>query len=98
MAAIIKAGLVVDRSWPIQTERAARTRSLSSAVLSSSVWLVCRKRDPMARAGCDTQGIKEMESNIVQRLRDFWNAGIKGPVSCGPPPVLPWRLTSAIQP
>jgi adenine-specific DNA methylase len=79
VGAIIKAGFVVDGSWPIQTERAARTRSLSSAALSSSVWLVCRKRDPMTRAGWDTQVIKEMESNIVQRLRDFWDAGIRGP-------------------
>ena len=79
VGAIIKAGFVVDGSWPIQTERAARTRSLSSAALSSSVWLVCRKRDPMTRAGWDTRVIKEMESNIVQRLRDFWDAGIRGP-------------------
>jgi putative DNA methylase len=79
VGAIIKAGFVVDGSWPIQTEREARTRSLSSAALSSSVWLVCRKRDPMVRAGWDTQVLKEMESNIVQRLRDFWDAGIRGP-------------------
>lgn len=79
VSAIIKAGFVVDGSWPIQTEQAARMRAQSSAALSSSVWLVCRKRDPMTRAGWDTQVIKEMESNIVQRLRDFWDAGIRGP-------------------
>jgi putative DNA methylase len=79
VGAIIKAGFVVDGSWPIQTEREARTRSLSSAALSSSVWLVCRKRDPMAKAGWDTQVIKDMESNIVTQLRDFWDAGIRGP-------------------
>lgn len=79
VGAIIKAGFVVDGSWPIQTEREARTRSLSSAALSSSVWLVCRKRDPMVRAGWDAQVIKEMEANIVTQLRDFWDAGIRGP-------------------
>lgn len=79
VSAIIRAGFVVDGSWPIQTERAARTRSLSSAALSSSVWLVCRKRDVMKRAGWDNDVLKEMESNIKQRLRDFWDAGIKGP-------------------
>lgn len=79
VAAIIKAGFVVDGSWPIQTEQAARMRAQSSAALSSSVWLVCRKRDPMARAGWDAQVIKEMESNIVTQLRDFWDAGIRGP-------------------
>lgn len=33
----------------------------------------------MARAGWDTQVIKEMEANIVTQLRDFWDAGIRGP-------------------
>jgi putative DNA methylase len=79
VAAIIRAGFVVDGSWPIQTEREARTRSLSSAALSSSVWLVCRKRDPNARPGWDSAVLKEMETNIVQKLRDFWDAGIRGP-------------------
>jgi adenine-specific DNA methylase len=78
-SAIIRAGFVVDGSWPIQTEMGNRTRSQESAALSSSVWLVCRKRDPMARAGWDTQVIKEMEANIVTQLRDFWDAGIRGP-------------------
>lgn len=79
VAAIIRAGFVVDGSWPIQTEREARTRSLSSAALSSSVWLVCKKRDPMAKAGWDAQVLKEMETGITAKLRDFWDAGIRGP-------------------
>lgn len=77
--AIIRAGFTVDGSWPIQTERIARTNAISSASLSSSVWLVCRKRDPHARAGWDTEVLKEMEANIKQRLHDFWDAGIHGP-------------------
>ncbi len=79
VGAIIKAGFVVDGSWPIQTEREARTRSLSSAALSSSVWLVCRKRDPLTKAGWDGQVLKAMEAGIVTQLRDFWDAGIRGP-------------------
>ncbi|MCC6533589.1 MAG: DUF1156 domain-containing protein [Burkholderiales bacterium] len=79
VSAIIRAGFVVDGSWPIQTEMGNRMRAMSSAALSSSVWLVCRKRDPMARAGWDTDVLKEMEANITQRLRDFWDAGIRGP-------------------
>ncbi len=79
VSAIIKAGFVVDGSWPIQTEQAARMRAQGSAALASSVWLVCKKRDPLARAGWDTQVLKEMESSITTRLRDFWDAGIRGP-------------------
>jgi len=79
VGAIFQAGFEVEGSWPIQTEQAARLRAQNSASLASSVWLVCRKRDAGARAGWDTHVVKEMESNIVQRLRDFWDAGIRGP-------------------
>ncbi|MCL4370917.1 MAG: DUF1156 domain-containing protein [Chloroflexi bacterium] len=79
VSAIIRAGFVVDASWPIQTERTARTRSLSSAALSSSVWLVCRKRPETARPGWDNRVLEEMRERIAARLHDFWDAGIRGP-------------------
>ena len=78
VSALIRAGFVVDGSWPIQTERLARTRAMQSAALASSIWIVCRKRPP-ARAGWDAQVLAEMRRNITQQLRDFWDAGIRGP-------------------
>ena len=79
VSALIRAGFVVVGSWPIQTEMQNRQRSLSSAALSSSIWLVCRKRPAAARPGWDRQVLAEMQANIRQRLRDFWDAGIRGP-------------------
>src|SRR5262249_18454075 len=79
VSAIVRAGFVVDGSWPIQTEMGNRTRALSSAALASSVWLVCRKRVPTARPGWDNRVLEEMRSKISGRLRDFWDAGIRGP-------------------
>ena len=78
VAALIRAGFVVDGSWPIQTEMGNRTRALASAALSSSVWLVCKKRPP-ARPGWDTAVLAEMRERIRTQLRDFWDAGIRGP-------------------
>jgi adenine-specific DNA methylase len=78
VAALIRAGFVVDGSWPIQTERQVRTRSLASAALASSVWLVCKKR-PAARPGWDTAVLAEMRERIHSQLRTFWDAGIRGP-------------------
>ena len=78
VAALIRAGFVVDGSWPIQTERQTRLRSVASAALASSVWLVCRKRPPAA-PGWDAAVLAEMRGNITRRLRDFWDAGIRGP-------------------
>ena len=78
VAALIESGFVVDASWPIQTEMQTRQRSLSSAALSSSIWLVCRKRSE-TRAGWDSGVLADMEANITKRLHDFWDAGIRGP-------------------
>lgn len=77
--AMIKAGFVVTASWPIQTEMASRQRASASAALSSSVWLVCRKRPESARPGWDNRVLEEMRANISLRLRQFWDAGIRGP-------------------
>ena len=79
VAAIIRAGFVVDGSWPIQTEMGNRTRAMASAALASSVWLVCKKRPETARPGWDNKVLDEMRANIALRLRDFWDAGIRGP-------------------
>jgi putative DNA methylase len=79
VAAIIRSGFLVDASWPIATEMANRTRALSSAALASSVWLVCRKRDPKAKPGWDTRVLASMRDNISDQLREFWDAGIRGP-------------------
>jgi len=43
--ALINAGWMVTASWPIDTERAARMRAQNSAVLASSIHLVCRPRE-----------------------------------------------------
>lgn len=92
VSAIIRAGFVVDGSWPIQTEMGNRTRALSSAALASSVWLVCRKRPEAARPGWDNRVLEEMRERlygrwdegrkqwiIPPRLREYWEAGIRGP-------------------
>lgn len=79
VSAIIRAGFIVDGSWPIQTEREARTRAVASAALSSSVWLVCKKRPITARPGWDNKVLEEMRSYIAERLHAYWDAGIRGP-------------------
>jgi adenine-specific DNA methylase len=79
VSALIRSGLVVDGSWPIQTEMGQRTRALASAALASSVWLVCRKREAAARPGWDNVVLDEMRRGIAVSLREFWDAGIRGP-------------------
>lgn len=79
VGAIIQSGFVVDGSWPIMTERSSRMRSMGSAALSSSVWLVCMKRSTLAKPGWDKDVLEEMRRKIQDQLREFWDAGIRGP-------------------
>lgn len=43
--AVIRAGFTATGTWPVRTERAARSRSISSNALASSIVLACRKRE-----------------------------------------------------
>ncbi|MGH7707439.1 MAG: DUF1156 domain-containing protein [Candidatus Dormibacteria bacterium] len=79
VAAIIAAGFVVDSSWPISTERETRMRANSSAALASSIWLVCKKRAQVLESGWDMSVREEMQTKISIRLREYWDAGIRGP-------------------
>lgn len=45
LAAMINAGWIITASWPIDTENASRLRARNSAVLGSSIHLVCRPRE-----------------------------------------------------
>ena len=78
VAALIRSGFVAVGSWPVATEMRGGVRNYGRASLSSSVWLVCKKRSP-ARPGWDTAVLAEMRERIRTQLRDFWDAGIRGP-------------------
>lgn len=79
VGALVRAGFVVDGSLPIQTEMGNRTRAQSSAALSSSVWLVCRKRPSTARPGFAAPVLSEMRQRIREQMIRFWDANIRGP-------------------
>ncbi len=77
VTALIRAGFVVNGSWPIRTER--ESKIAGGARLASSIWLACRKRPAAARPGWDRPVLAEMREKITERLREFWDAGIRGP-------------------
>lgn len=88
VSAMIRAGFVVDGSWPIQTEMPNRTRGVSSAALSSSVWIVCRKRGKAVPPGWQEQVLDRMKAILfdpreplggVNILQYYFDLGIQGP-------------------
>ena len=54
-------------------------RSQGSAALATSLWLVCRKRSANSKKGHYRQVTREMQKRITERLRYFWDVGIRGP-------------------
>lgn len=78
-SAMVKAGFVVTGSWPIVTEMRGGVRNHGRASLASSIWMVCKKRPTTARPGWESPVLAEMRDHITQQLRDFWDAGIRGP-------------------
>jgi putative DNA methylase len=76
---LIDSGCTATASWPIATERAAKLGAGKAAHLSTSVWLVCRRRPDNAGIGRYKQVLRDMEARITERLRYFWDLGISGP-------------------
>ena len=77
--AMIESSLVVTTSWPIDTEQGGRMRAQGSAALATSLWMVCRKRPANAKTGHYSKIKREMQERITERLRYFWDEGIRGP-------------------
>lgn len=76
--ALLNTGLYLTASWPIHTEMVARLRAKESAALASSIYMVCRKRPANAPVGEFQKVRREIESRIREKLRQFWEEGIRG--------------------
>jgi adenine-specific DNA methylase len=88
VGALVRGGAVVTASWPVQTERVNRTRGVASAALSSSIWIVCRKRPKTAVAGWEEQVVERMKQILFDPrealgdrniLQYYFDLGIRGP-------------------
>lgn len=77
--ALIKANFTITASLPIDTEGTSRLRAVNSSALSTSIWMVCRKRAKDAGKGKHVQVVKEMKERITDRLHYFWDEGVRGP-------------------
>ncbi|MBA2726138.1 MAG: DUF1156 domain-containing protein [Actinobacteria bacterium] len=77
LRALRGAGLVVSTSWPMRSERSARSTAQISAVLGSSVVLVCRRSHGQGDGFYDDV-VRELETRIASRLERFERMGLVG--------------------
>jgi adenine-specific DNA methylase len=77
LRALRAANLVVSTSWPMRSEMANRNTAAISAVLGSSVVLVCRPQGA-GREGFYDDVVRALEARIAQRLDAFEEMGLLG--------------------
>ena len=68
LTALVNAGFMIVGTWPMRTERAARSHALSANSLASSVVLVCRPRPDDAPVGTRRQFLDTLARDLPDAL------------------------------
>lgn len=79
--AVIRAGFSLTGTWPMRTERDARSIGIGANALASSIVLVCRKRDSDAETISRREFIRELNAVLPEALMDMTRGGINSPVA-----------------
>jgi adenine-specific DNA methylase len=75
---LLDAGLYPTASFPVHTEFEGSTHQTGKGAIQSTILMACRRRPENAPIGWYAQVRAEMEQVIPQRLKEFWDAGIRG--------------------
>lgn len=89
LAAVIRAGLALTGTWPMRTERDARSIGIGSNALASSIILVCRRRSDDAPSTSRKDFLRELKAELAESLDAM--LGGEGNVS----PIAPVDLAQA---
>jgi putative DNA methylase len=73
---LIRSSFVIDGTWPIRTERSARTMSIGMNALASSVVLVCRPRPDNASLATRKEFITALRRELPEALRNLQRGSI----------------------
>jgi putative DNA methylase len=66
--AVIHAGFAVSGTWPMRTERGARSISIGTNALASSIILVCRPREASASTATRREFVSALKAELPQAL------------------------------
>lgn len=81
LEAVIQAGFAICGTWPMRTERDARSIGIGSNALASSIVLVCRKLADDASTVSRREFIRELNSALPIALDEMTRGGINSPVA-----------------
>lgn len=74
--AVISAGYAIVGTWPVRTERAARTIATGTNALANSVVLVCRNRDGNVGAISRAEFIRSLKRELPPAIAELQAANI----------------------
>ena len=89
LEAVLRAGFTLTGTWPMRTERDARSIGIGTNALASSIVLVCRKRDLSA----ETISRREFQRQLREHLPEALETMIGG--TSGQSPIAPVDLAQA---
>ncbi len=76
--ALRKTGFMITEAWPLDTERPGRTIAFESAALSTSIFLVARKRATHEFGAYESVVRPDLEAIVRERVDTLWKMGIVG--------------------
>ena len=76
LQAVIHAGYAVVGTWPVRTERAARTIASGTNALANSVVLVCRKKEDSAETIGRAEFIRALKRELPPAIEELQKANI----------------------
>lgn len=76
LAAVIVAGFAISGTWPMRTERGARSTGIGTNALASSIILVCRKRKAAASTATRREFVTALKAELPQALAHLQRGNI----------------------
>ena len=89
LEAVLRAGFMLTGTWPMRTEREARSIGIGTNALASSIVLVCRQRD----AAAETISRREFQRQLREHLPEALETMVGG--TSGQSPIAPVDLAQA---
>lgn len=81
LEAVLRAGFAITGTWPMRTERDARSIGIGSNALASSIILVCRKRSSDAFTISRREFLRELNAVLPDALDEMTRGGVNSPVA-----------------
>ncbi len=76
LAALIEAGFAISGTWPMRTERGARSTGIGTNALASSIVLVCRPRAANAATATRREFVDALKAELPCALAELQKANI----------------------